>query len=859
MDRQGWADLTDLVHKVHVKGCGEALEGPYYFGVAFEAPPTFTWSGVPSQASGGTVSVIPLLTVGVAAWIIDPQGMYVGAHLWFKVKDQEGTIGCDAYLGVAPPVGAVPIRWATSEFQGLQLGPVDPSYGENVIDDPGFEESALVPEMASGVFPVMTVNYSGAPANPTGLAWINGPIYTDWTAVTEPPGWFHSYSDADDVHHWSLSTEDPRTGTYHATWTRVQDWPSDNPQLSPYGGTACHSTLFAEHWLPYSARVEPGDLVEYTIWAKLHGPTSNNFGFIQMEFYDVWGQIQYSQSSDGFELSDTEYRKVSYALPVPENVKYVLPWLSFWFQFNVGDGAHVDDGEVKVLSNPDVGGHDCGVVFDTDFSDAATGWPGTVWTSPSASAIAWADQGHLLLGGNYVYGYNYWNGSTTTSTSSVPMAPGLTGGGSGGNDMVISQNNPLATGGWAAGMAFHTTSTNGFGIYAMPKVGSYSSNRIWLYWDGDYTALVRPGDHVTVTFDAMITDHLSTTGLWPDHRIRVWFQFYQVDGSDTYSHMCWPAFQMGKSSDFITHQTTIVVPELNGFTEEGGPYYLQVSLTSNWRGTGNSDRPYFGSTAPITVYEEYWVDKFKVEVDCAPVTCRNTMLFNQVMGNSDPVDAQIQRLGPAPSGNDDLPALLETSPGVHEFWWAGFSGTYDPSSFPTYGVDGHVNVASGEESPPWRYTSSTKDDGAYSVYRAFSDVGGGLFSTGELELYGSTPSCEAITGYGSDWPFLLKFCWGHEMQVSFAKKVDTLDTNMKVRLRFYTLANTYVHDVTLTGTTWTNTFITRRILDWAEIDDEGYGYLLKVTLEGQHNGSYTGNLYLDDFDVSQSGAFSPYT
>lgn len=87
IDRRGWADRQKVAFDLNVKGCGEAIQGPYWFGRAYEEPPEFTWSGSSRKAVGG---VPPFLTVGVSEWITDERGMYVGAYLWFKVRPLGG-------------------------------------------------------------------------------------------------------------------------------------------------------------------------------------------------------------------------------------------------------------------------------------------------------------------------------------------------------------------------------------------------------------------------------------------------------------------------------------------------------------------------------------------------------------------------------------------------------------------------------------------------------------------------------------------------------------------------------------------------------------------------------------------------
>jgi hypothetical protein len=72
---------------------------PVKFGRAFDAPPFFTYSGIVRQARVVSFTqvgddedppftgyMISHLTIGVAEWVRDEQGMYIGAFLWYKLS-----------------------------------------------------------------------------------------------------------------------------------------------------------------------------------------------------------------------------------------------------------------------------------------------------------------------------------------------------------------------------------------------------------------------------------------------------------------------------------------------------------------------------------------------------------------------------------------------------------------------------------------------------------------------------------------------------------------------------------------------------------------------------------------------------
>ena len=77
---------------------GEANpDEPIWFGRAYDRPPFFSFSAV-SKSNEVVVTANPCgditdrasgMTIGVEKWIRDEQGMYVGAHLWYKVAKAE--------------------------------------------------------------------------------------------------------------------------------------------------------------------------------------------------------------------------------------------------------------------------------------------------------------------------------------------------------------------------------------------------------------------------------------------------------------------------------------------------------------------------------------------------------------------------------------------------------------------------------------------------------------------------------------------------------------------------------------------------------------------------------------------------
>lgn len=98
LSREIEAGFTRSEYQQVVYCAGEANPTePILFGRAYDRPPFFSFSAV---AKNNEVVVTPTpcgditdraagMTIGVSEWIRDAQGMYVGAHLWYKVQKQE--------------------------------------------------------------------------------------------------------------------------------------------------------------------------------------------------------------------------------------------------------------------------------------------------------------------------------------------------------------------------------------------------------------------------------------------------------------------------------------------------------------------------------------------------------------------------------------------------------------------------------------------------------------------------------------------------------------------------------------------------------------------------------------------------
>jgi hypothetical protein len=95
-DREGWPALSKVDYDVHLtEDCAEnaqtfwRIAGPYWFGRAFETPPFFTWSATNFEPINQSA---PFMTAGVAEWLTDEEGMYLGAMVWFQLGRPFGCV-----------------------------------------------------------------------------------------------------------------------------------------------------------------------------------------------------------------------------------------------------------------------------------------------------------------------------------------------------------------------------------------------------------------------------------------------------------------------------------------------------------------------------------------------------------------------------------------------------------------------------------------------------------------------------------------------------------------------------------------------------------------------------------------------
>lgn len=246
LDREQWADLDRVHFSFIAEGFGEAYAGPYLFGRAFDTPPLFTYSSVCDQS-------VPI-TVGVADWIQDDQGMYVGANLWLK-------------------------------NDGHCIDPI--VYGDNLLRDPGFElHDAYMPKGPNGE--EFVGEFGFATQQPTDATWYEGyyiNYYNDRDSWWEQfqIAWDNIYRSRDPRGREVLSENPPATTNRYAD-APVPAWLVDsNNGRNPPGPFPASYPVLDIHILPrwFISDSEPD--VNSKKHARIIFPADANFNAAGLE------------------------------------------------------------------------------------------------------------------------------------------------------------------------------------------------------------------------------------------------------------------------------------------------------------------------------------------------------------------------------------------------------------------------------------------------------------------------------------------------------------------------------------------------------------------------------------------------
>lgn len=291
-------------------------------------------SSVPATPS--TNPIPPLLTVGVERWIQDSQGMYVGAHLWFKTRTGPG-VGC-------------------SEAHVCTTG--------NLLSDPGFENHLANTEAENwGNAIPWDNNRIGGHESARLLVWPDpdNPIDEfEWPFVSESDqsGWCVPFSGSQEAfqNKWVVSNASPRTGQYHARYSPPEPgW--GMPHIAPFLQYTCNPMIEfggQNRYQAYSLIVKPGDEVTYSVWAKATDVSLNPELAMQW-----WFQNEYYRGaglfSDDDVLLTTDYQQISFTATAPQGAKYAIAILEPSNpSSNIvppGEFVDLDDGEMYIVCN----------------------------------------------------------------------------------------------------------------------------------------------------------------------------------------------------------------------------------------------------------------------------------------------------------------------------------------------------------------------------------------------------------------------------------------------------------------------------------------------------------------------------
>lgn len=221
---------------------------------------------------------------------------------------------------------------------------IEPSLitGSNILVDPGFENHLSVtgggPLGDSIPYDWSTV--SGSQTQPaSGLLWptASDPASSTWPAAPSSSGWFAYYLTL--AQNWEVVTNNPRSGTYHARWTKADT--ADGPGLQPYGFCTC------EGGFVLSGRIGPGNYVRWRIYAM----GSSTLAGLQLHinyFSSSFGSLG-ADSSASTSLG-TSYASIEVDGFAPANSHYLLVEIDNTSAGGLAVGAtiDVDDCELEI-------------------------------------------------------------------------------------------------------------------------------------------------------------------------------------------------------------------------------------------------------------------------------------------------------------------------------------------------------------------------------------------------------------------------------------------------------------------------------------------------------------------------------
>lgn len=216
--------------------------------------------------------------------------------------------------------------------------------GTNILTDPGFENHLA--ETGGGPLgdsiPYDWSSVAGSQTEPdSGLLWptASNPASSTWPDAPATSGWFAYYVTLSQ--NWEISSASPRSGTYHARWTKPSDT-NNGLGLQPYGFSTCEGGFVV------TGRINPGDYVRWLIWAKSSSASNAALQIHINYFNSAFGSVgSNSSSSTGL---GTSYASIQVDGIAPANTYYLLTEIANTSAGALGTGAtiDIDDCELEV-------------------------------------------------------------------------------------------------------------------------------------------------------------------------------------------------------------------------------------------------------------------------------------------------------------------------------------------------------------------------------------------------------------------------------------------------------------------------------------------------------------------------------
>lgn len=189
---------------------------------------------------------------------------------------------------------------------------------DQILADPGFETVSGNGGPLGDEFPEIDASGTGPPGLPTGVMYWP----SDLSAAPISSKWCQREPATSFANRWKISTAGPRTGSYHARWTKNAGLAVTAGWLMPVGFTLCRVDQFGPFALPFTARVEPGDLIYASAYFKHIGGTgSEDFVFIEC-FSNYPDLLSVGASAGPLSTIGASYTLLDRSMVAPAGAKY---------------------------------------------------------------------------------------------------------------------------------------------------------------------------------------------------------------------------------------------------------------------------------------------------------------------------------------------------------------------------------------------------------------------------------------------------------------------------------------------------------------------------------------------------------